>query len=308
MKRSPINLNPNYETKTVPDFFVDMASFLGLRYFPSKTGGINRIALLFVMTNKLDPNDCIYIQTLFDLEDINEETFFINHHSNVENFDKEFKEKCFIPLITNAKPGINSFSSQMIFSNEESYYQFESVYADNTTKTNIFRKVNCPKSVWLQYSQLTYWLLCGHPIKPEIFLDKKFERAKLVKVTGMIYDGSTHVKSGLAKYIMAHFTLYWQDGIESGTFGFNLPYNSNKDSILIERHPMDSEKYMALYGSDEIAFPDKLFVISSPNKLAALLSKNDNENFYKIFTLDNEFIKRVDWLHWDKYIFINGGK
>ena len=305
MKRTPVIKGLNFNVEQQTEFFVDITTLLGMKYYPSKSKDHGRIGLLFLFSSKMD-NDYIYAQLMFDLENEEEVELMKFHPQNINNWSKEFKDKHFYPLVSLAKPGINSYGTNMIFSKPVigDYYQFEVVYSNRDTKTDVIRKVNCPKSVWLQLSQFIYWFLCGYPVSSDIFLDDKYKYAKLYQVTGLIFDGSCRTRINNNEMVMAHFTMYWKSGIETGTFCFNIPFDGS-DKTKIEKHPIDEKEYIRLYSKDDTISPDRMFSIPSPDRLAALLSGIKGENFYRIYTLDVDTVKRVDWLNWAKYIYLN---
>lgn len=294
--------------KILPDFFVDKTTLLAMRYYPTNNG-FGKISFMFFFSEKINPDQGLYAQLLFDLESEEEKEIMIHHPNNIANWDKEFVNKYFKPMMAGAKPGVNSFTTDMIFEKDnnilskEEYYSFNCVYFNTNNSDFTKRKIKCNKGTWLQLSLFIYYNLVGYPAPVDIFLDNKFKKTKLIKVTGLLFNGSTHTLFFNNKVVMSHFTLYYQDGIETGEFGFNIPCEEPKQK-KIERKPMDEKKFIELYSEYDTISPDRLFVISSPEKFSALLTGRKEEDFYRIYTLDPEIINRTNWTDWSKYIYI----
>lgn len=311
MKLTPSIRHEGFTINKAEPFKIESAIMLGLRFYPAKQAYKNfygRVAILFIFTSKTNEADLLYTQVLLDIENEEELRYITYHPMNINNFDPQFKKETFDEIIKGANPGVNSYGSNLEFKHEilsVSGYQFECVYTNREEQSETIKTVSCSKGTYLQLSQFMFWIMCCYPIATDIFLDPKYENAKIMEVTSMIFDGSTQTVFLGQKRIMAHFTLYYKDTLGTGQFGFNVPCD-----ILnrIERKPLLEADYIRLYNKDDTILPDRIFNVSSPNKKSMLLSGNPNETFYRFYTLDEETIKKIKWLDWGKHIYMTASE
>jgi hypothetical protein len=245
---------------------------------------------------------------MFDLENKEELQYATYSPVNVSFLEGQALE-VFQAIVKDATPGVNSYGTNLVFGQPfspttETYYEFECIYSDPKTETNTIKKVRCTKGTYLQLCQFLFWFQCRFPLAPNIFQDPKYKKSMTVKCSSLIYDGSTQTVFAGEKRIMAHFTLYYNEGINQGMYGFNIPCEIAKNRF--ERKPLMESDYINLYGHDDTVLPDRIFAASSPYKTAMLLTGRKGEDHYIIFTLDDNMIQRVHWMDWGWHIYNRG--
>ena len=311
MIKTPILINKDFKREDKPPFFASQVTLIGLTYYPGKyTKDFGRVALMFLLTDKMDSDNCLFVQTLFDLTSKEEVEFVKKCPANVNNFTKEHYEKVYIPLAAKSIPGENSYGSSMEFAvpklpTNNIYYEFECICDFKDTKTAIVRRVNISKADYIRLSQVLYWFATGFPFLfrgHDIFYDQKYRGTDILNVTNIIFDGSTEAQvSANNTMIMAHFTIYTDDLLKQNQFGINIPCAPMEK--LLHRHPIDGAEYEALYKDHDTISPERIFMFTSPTPAYALLSGDFDKPNYRVFKVDIDVAEKIHWLDWGYYIF-----
>lgn len=313
MRRTPMVRNKDYESKILSPFFASTVTLIGIRHYNTKFNNFGRVALMFMMTDKMGSDEILFIQTLFDITNKEELEMITRSPSNIANLPKEVFNKVFMPIVSKTKPGENSFASSfdfkrsMLVPSTQEYYDIDGIYTDENTKTEVIKPVKLSKANWIRISQLMYWFIAKLPIlNTDIFVDRRYDAMKEFKVTGMIFDGSADIALNAKEtIIMAHFTLFTDNTLQS-QFGINIPCTPVPGKL--RRNHLDDKVYTERYVNDDRLSPDRVFSITSPDKFAALISGSLDGKELWMLTIDDKMAKEIHWLDWGHYIYYNKGE
>lgn len=303
MEKIYLTKHDNFEISNKGNFDAHSAAMLYIKYYPEE-GLYGKVEVLFVLGCSTNPN-LLYLKVLLKIESKVELKYVINNPLNVSEMPISESK-----LESDLRLGKNTFYTDLEFKQSivlsENTYKFDCIYSDLENKTDIVKQVNCSQGIFLQISQAMYWLHCCYPIAINLFFDPKYECSKLFKVTSLIFDGSTETVFAGKDLIMAHFTLYYNAGLNTGEFGFNIPCEIQKGKI--ERKSLLTDTYIKLYSKDDTILPDRIFNVSSPKKMSLLLTGLSIESGYRFYTLDKDTIERTHWLDWSEHIYSSSQK
>jgi hypothetical protein len=292
-------------------FVAEKVGFIALRYYPTKhqkKDFLGCVAVMLVFSNSKD--DMVFVQALFDIEDNNDLQYVVHNNLNIMNLDEGTRNGLLKVMEENAKVGENSYTSDLRFSKHvnllstvQDQYKFDCYYSKFDDNSTVIQTIVCSKAMYLQISELVFWLCCNYPINPNVLIDDAFEDADIYKVTSLKFNGSAEVLYAGGVKIMANFTAFFNNGEQSDFVNFNVPCEPVKGKI--EKQAILPEDYVKRFKKDITIAPSMIFNVSNPERMSYFISGVNYKGRYVILALDEETIKTYHWLDWGKHIYMS---